>query len=109
MSINSAMGAGVAGLLANSSALAAISDDIANVNTVGYKRNGVDFETLVAASTGSSTFSAGGGTPGNQQYVTEQGSTTQTSSPTDLAITGSGLFVTNTQPTAIGASGQVEF
>ncbi|MGZ8363723.1 MAG: flagellar basal body protein, partial [Caulobacteraceae bacterium] len=42
MSINSAMLAGVTGLTANSSALAAISDNIANANTVGYKRVGVD-------------------------------------------------------------------
>jgi flagellar hook protein FlgE len=34
MSINSAMLAGVSGLVANASALAAISDNIANVNTV---------------------------------------------------------------------------
>ena len=34
MSINSALLAGVSGLVANSSALAAISDNIANVNTV---------------------------------------------------------------------------
>ena len=38
MSINSALAAGASGLLANSSALASISDNIANVNTVGYKR-----------------------------------------------------------------------
>ena len=38
MSLNSAMLAGVSGLAANSAALAAISQNIANVNTVGYKR-----------------------------------------------------------------------
>ena len=38
MSINSAMLAGSSGLRANASALAAISDNISNVNTVGYKR-----------------------------------------------------------------------
>jgi flagellar basal body rod protein FlgG len=37
MSINSAMLAGASGMRANSSALAAISDNIANVNTVGYQ------------------------------------------------------------------------
>ena len=36
MSINSALLAGVSGLTANSAALAAISQNIANVNTVGY-------------------------------------------------------------------------
>jgi flagellar basal body rod protein FlgG len=49
MSINSAMLAGVSGLIANSSALAAISDNIANVNTVGYKRSSANFSTLVTS------------------------------------------------------------
>ena len=35
MSINSAMLAGVSGLTANATALSTISDNIANVNTVG--------------------------------------------------------------------------
>ena len=43
MSINSALAAGASGLLANSFALAAISDNIANVNTVGYKRVATTF------------------------------------------------------------------
>jgi flagellar hook protein FlgE len=47
MSINSAMLAGVSGLVANSSAMAAISDNISNVNTVGYKRSQSDFMSLV--------------------------------------------------------------
>ena len=49
MSINSAMLAGVSGLITNSSALAAISDNIANVNTTAYKRNQVDFANVVTA------------------------------------------------------------
>ena len=49
MSINSAMLAGVSGLVANSSALAAISDNIANVNTVGYKRNQINFSNVVTS------------------------------------------------------------
>ena len=36
MSINSAMLAGAAGMRANASALASISDNISNVNTVGF-------------------------------------------------------------------------
>src|SRR5665213_147911 len=42
MSISSAMLAGVTGLTTNSSSLAAISDNIANANTVGYKQVVVD-------------------------------------------------------------------
>lgn len=109
MSLYSAMLAGVAGLQSNSTALAAISQNIANVNTVGYKSNNAAFETLVTTSTGDSTYSAGGVTTNNQQFVTQQGSMTQTSSPTDLAITGQGMFVTNTQPTTVNANSQVLF
>ena len=60
MSINSAMLAGVSGLVANSSALAAISDNIANVNTVAYKRNQVNFANVVTAQAAAGRYSAGG-------------------------------------------------
>lgn len=109
MSLYSAMLAGVSGLQSNSSALAAISDNIANVNTIGYKTNAVDFETLVTNSAGQSTYAAGGVGTSNQQFVTQQGSTNQTASPTDLAIAGQGMFVTSTQPATPGANGQVLF
>ena len=108
MSLNSAMTAGSSGLQAESSALAAISNDIANVNTVGFKGDDIDFETLVTASAGA-TFQAGGVSTTTQQLVSQQGATTQTSSPTDLAITGQGMFVTSTQPTAVGGNAEAEF
>ncbi len=109
MSINSAILAGVAGLSANTSALSAISENIANVNTVGYKRAGVDFEALVTAASGAGGYSAGGVTSTNAQYVDQQGTTTQTTSPTDLAISGSGMFVTTETPTDPSSVGQVQF
>ncbi len=109
MSLNSAMTAGTSGLQSESSALAAISNDIANVNTVGYKSDQVDFESLVGGVVGGQ-FSAGGVTTTTQQLVSQQGATTQTSSPTDLAITGQGMFVVNTQPTPVTtANSQAEF
>ena len=80
MSLNSAMLAGVSGLQANSSALAAISNDISNVNTVGYKETQVDFESLVNGSTDTSSYSAGGVITVNQQLVAQTGSISQTSS-----------------------------
>jgi len=78
MSLNSAMTAGTSGLQAEASALAAISNDIANVNTVGYKGTNVDFESLVTAQSGG-TYSAGGVTTVTQQMVSTLGTTTQTS------------------------------
>src|SRR5207253_6847961 len=91
MSINSAMLAGVSGLVANSSALAAISDNIANVNTVGYKRSQSDFLTLVNSQSRTSTYSAGGVTAQTRQFISQQGLPQRTSSSTDLAISGQGF------------------
>jgi len=108
MSLNSAMTAGSSGLASEASALAAISNNIANVNTVGFKGDDVAFEDLVTSQT-QGAFSAGGVTSVTQQLVTQQGSTTQTSSPTDLAISGQGMFVVNNQPTAVTSSSQAEF
>ena len=108
MSLNSALTAGSSGLQAESSALAGVSNDIANVNTIGYKSTDVDFESLVTASAGGA-YSAGGVSTSTQQLVTQQGTTTQTSSPTDLAITGQGMFVVSTQPTPVGGNATAEF
>src|SRR3546814_10133479 len=47
MSIYGAMFAGVSGLAAQSNALGMISDNIANVNTIGYKGTSARFSTLV--------------------------------------------------------------
>lgn len=93
MSINSAMLAGVSGLVANSSALAAISDNIANVNTVAYKRNQVNFANAVTAQAVSGRYSAGGVQGMNRQYVSQQGLIQASGSSTDLAISGDGFFV----------------
>ena len=73
MSINSAMLAGVSGLISNSSALAAISDNIANANTVGYKRDGIDFSSLVTSGAGLNGYSAGGVAAFSRQFVNQQG------------------------------------
>ena len=105
MSINSAMMAGVSGLAANSAALASISDNIANVNTIGYKHNGTDFQSLVTGDSGQA--SAGGVTASGKQVVTGQGSVTQTSSATDMAITGNGMFVVTPAASPITGSTQV--
>lgn len=103
MSINSAMLAGVTGLTANASALAATSDNIANVNTVGYKRNQVNFSDLVTAQS-NHDYSAGGVHSVITSYVTQQGLLQSSSSPTDLAISGQGFFVTTQTPNNVAST-----
>src|SRR5215210_2094808 len=93
MSISSALRAGVSGLLANSSALAAISDNIANVNTTAYKRHSVSFGSIVTSQYLEGRYSAGGVTGLNRQYVSQQGLIQAADSSTDMAISGEGFFV----------------
>ena len=105
MSLNSAMLAGVSGLAANSAALAAISQNIANVNTVGYKRTAGEFQTLVNSQTRSGGgYSAGGVAANTRSFVSQEGQLQRTSESTDLAVSGQGFFVTTTQPEGVSAT-----
>jgi flagellar hook protein FlgE len=104
MSINSAMLAGVSGLIANSSALAAISDNIANVNTTGYKRNQVDFTDMVTSQAVRGLYSAGGVQGAPMSAVSQQGQVQNETSPTDLAISGDGFFVVSQAPSGPSAN-----
>ncbi len=97
MSLYSALTIGVAGLRANSSALSGISNNIANINTVGYKRTRSDFSSLVTSSANISNLDAGAGvSAGSQRLISEQGQLQSSSSTTDLGIAGSGFFVVGT-------------
>jgi len=109
MSINSAMLAGVSGLVANSSALAAISDNISNVNTIAYKRNQVNFANVVTAQAVQGRYSAGGVQGVTHTYVSAQGLIQSTSRPTDLAISGDGFFVVTQKATGLTAADTREF
>ena len=105
MSLNSAMLAGVSGLAANSAALAAISQNIANVNTVGYKRTAGEFQTLVNSQTKSGGgYSAGGVAANTRSFVSQEGQLQRTTENTDLSVNGQGFFVTTTQPEGVSAT-----
>ena len=95
MSINSALLAGVSGLTANSAALAAISQNIANVNTVGYKRTVSEFSTVVNSQSRGTGYSAGGVLANTRNFISQSGQLQRTTSATDLGISGQGFFVTS--------------
>src|SRR3989304_9526240 len=105
MSIYSAMRAGVTGLNANASAMAVISDNIANLNTVGYKRGQSDFTAMVNAQNADTTYNAGGVIASTRRLVSLQGSINQTASPTDLAISGDGFFIVTEDSSATQGAG----
>lgn len=95
MSIFGAMQSGISGLAAQSSAMGSISDNIANVNTVGYKGNNVAFQTLVTKQTSTNSYSPGGVQPVSKQGIDVQGLLSATSSSTAVAVSGNGFFVVN--------------
>ncbi len=95
MSLYGALFAGVSGITAQSNKLGIISDNIANVNTVGYKEGSALFETLVTNSAGGGAYSPGGVLGAHRQLIDKQGLLSTTNSPTDIAISGTGFFVVN--------------
>lgn len=91
MSISSSLNAGVTGLASNASRLAAISDNISNSGTFGYKRAAAEFESMVTTgSAGGGTYTAGGVRASTKRIIDEAGALVGTSNALDLAVTGPG-------------------
>ena len=85
---------GISGLKANTSAMAVIGDNIANVDTTGFKGSRVSFANIFSSTLSQSTLQIGRGVTMNS--VNPQwgsGSLENTNSATDLGINGAGLFV----------------
>ena len=95
MSLYGALFSGVSGLTAQSSAMGAISDNITNVSTIGYKGTSVNFQTLVTKQTSGTFYSAGGVQSKPRQSTDVQGLLQSSSSSTDIAMSGNGFFVVN--------------
>jgi flagellar hook protein FlgE len=95
MSLFGALSSGVSGLTAQSSAMGAISDNITNVSTIGYKNTSVNFQSLVTKQTSSTFYSAGGVQSKPRQDTGVQGLLQASTSQTDVAISGQGFFVVN--------------
>ncbi|MDX2223504.1 MAG: flagellar hook-basal body complex protein [Rhodospirillaceae bacterium] len=95
MSLFGALFSGVSGLLAQSSAMGAIADNVTNVNTIGYKSTRVNFKTLITAQVSLTQYSPGGVQSAPRQAVDLQGLLQASTSSTDIAISGQGFFVTN--------------
>jgi flagellar hook protein FlgE len=95
MSLYGALFGGVSGLNAQGSKIAIVSDNIANVNTVGYKESEALFETLVINSGSSVSYQTGGVTANSRMNVDQQGLLLSTNAATDVAISGDGFFTVN--------------
>ena len=93
MTISSSLNAGVAGLAANATRLATISDNIANSGTFGYKRAAADFESMVISQArGAGVYSAGGVRASTSRLIDERGALVGTANALDIAIAGRGML-----------------
>jgi flagellar basal-body rod protein FlgG len=82
-----------AGMAAQQQRMDSLSNDVANVNTSGYKRVRIGFRDLVYQRTGATGVSTGAGAAAVQLgRGFEQGSFQQTDQPFDMAINGDGYF-----------------
>jgi flagellar hook protein FlgE len=96
MGISSALFSGVSGLNTLGNSMAVIGDNIANVNTIGFKSSRSTFETVLAQSVAgaSGTSQVGRGVALSAVDANfSQGSFETTSEPTDMAIGGKGFFM----------------
>ena len=85
---------GISGLKANTSAMSVIGDNIANVDTTGFKSSRVSFANIFSASVSQTGLQIGRGVTLNGVNPQWQpGSLENTNSATDLSINGAGLFM----------------
>ncbi|HTI83304.1 MAG TPA: flagellar hook protein FlgE [Acetobacteraceae bacterium] len=96
MSLFGAMNAAISGLGAQSAAFSNISDNVANSQTVGYKR--VDTSFIDYLTTSTATQNDSGAVAARPDYVNDvQGTVTQTDNALGLAIAGQGFFAVSQQ------------
>lgn len=88
----SAFSSALSGLLANTTALDVVGDNLANMNTQGFKSDDVTFEDAINEATESLQIGAGVSSTNTVRNFT-QGTVTSTGDPLDAALQGSGFFV----------------
>ena len=96
MALSSALFAGSSGLNSLGDTMQIIGDNIANVNTIGFKSSKADFQDMLSQSlsTMNGTTQVGSGSAiGDVSASFEQGSYETTGNATDLAIGGDGFFI----------------
>lgn len=102
MSITSAMFSGVSGLLANAEGINVIGNNLANVNTVGFKYNRMLFSDMMYVDAGNGSQLGRGTQIQKIDTVMGQGAFESTEVVTDLAIQGEGFFAVAAPSTAAG-------
>ena len=84
--------AAAAGMAADQARLDAVANDLANVNTDGYKKQRLGFRDLVYGQRGTKVWIGSGAAAVDAGRDFSAGALRQTDSPLDLAIDGPGFF-----------------
>jgi len=92
MSIFGSMKTAISGMNAQANRLSTVADNIANVNTVGYKSASIAFSTLVVPGS-SGNYNSGGVQSTTRYSITTEGNYSATTSGSDLSIKGDGFFI----------------
>ena len=98
MALVSSLFTGVSGLQSNAQALNVIGDNIANVNTVGFKGSKAVFSDVFSTLLNNGATSSQIGRGAQLQSVLQsfsQGAFESSSNALDIAVDGSGFFITN--------------
>jgi flagellar hook protein FlgE len=106
--------AGLSGLNANSTYLSVIGNNLANINTIGFKASAVSFSDLVSQTVGGTSINPMqvglGVVTGSISPVFSQGAIENTREATNVAIQGNGFFVVrNDAGTAYTRAGNFSF
>ncbi|KTQ94130.1 hypothetical protein NS226_14925 [Aureimonas ureilytica] len=109
MSIGGLMRTSVSGMDAQATRLSAVSENIANANTNGYKQTTTEFTSQILAH-GANQYNSGAVEANVRTLVSEQGGISYTANSSnskkiDLAIQGNGFLVVNDGSTKGGSSG----
>jgi flagellar hook protein FlgE len=110
----SSFSSALSGLNANATALGVIGNNLANINTIGFKYSTVSFQDLVSQTVGGTSanpMQVGlGVTTGSISPVFSQGSIQNTSEATNVSIQGNGFFIVrNNEGLAYTRAGNFSF
>ncbi len=108
MSVTSAMFTGVSGLLANAEGINVIGNNLANVNTIGFKSGRMLFSDMLSVNIGNSSQIGRGTQIQKVDNVFSQGSFETTESVTDIALQGSSFFALKAPATTSPLTSQSE-
>ena len=101
MSLFGSLITGVSALGAQAQSISMIANNIANVNTVRYKRREAAFSSLVTSESRNARYTPGSVLARAIQKIDGQGALQQTNSTTDVAISGNGFFTVQRSPTGL--------